>query len=431
METGRDVRRARVRAIIGWAHLYFLFTFRWWLTVPQSFSEEGFRTLRALPVWGLEWLPRLPQTGVTTLLQLLVLFECWCAVLCLKEKTAPLALRLLWISLFGKLYFYALDLRQFTTFHHIHLLMIVVLLVATHRLSYLRGTLVVVYLCAGLAKWNPSWLEAAYFRSVGGGLPIFGESSTALIMASRGVVALELMGPLLWFSPNRQLRNLSLGLFLLFHLYSGLIVGFHFTLLMLPALLILLAPFSDPVRLPLKERNDKIAATVLLVAFLSGLSPLLLSEDVRFTARGRYFSTSNMVDANRWIQFEASFSKEGKRYLLRCMRPYPKSGLYNAPTYVMLSLNRMPFQHLSEDFVWQGNVVISPEFFQNTHVRTLGDPYLFLYATRMICERLQPDSLDVRLKMALNGSQQPRTVWELQDVCRKTVKFTPWGGIHR
>ena len=418
-----------MRAIIGWAHLYFLFTFRWWLLVPQSFSREGFHTLKALPVWGLEWLPRLPQTGVLVLLELLVLFECWCAVLCLKEKTTPLALRLLWVSLFCKLYFYALDLRQFTAFHHIHLLMILVLLLAGHKMNYLRGTLVVVYLCAGFAKLNPSWLEAAYFRSIDGGLPVLGDNPTVLLLAARSVVALELLGPLLWFSSSRRLRHLSLSLFLTFHLFSGLIVGFHFTLLMLPALLILLTPFSAPVSLPLTENGDKVAAVLLLLALLGGLSPLVLSEDVRYTATGRYFSTSNMVDANRRLKFEASFTKNGKRYLLRCLRPYPRRGLYDAPTHVLLSEDRKPFQHLKEDFLWGGEVVISPEFFQNTHVRTLGDPYLFLYATQTICRRLQPDELDVKLEVALDGSQQSRVIWELPDVCHQNIRYSPWSGI--
>jgi hypothetical protein len=416
----------RERGLIGWAHIYFLLSFRWWLQSPQSFSLEGYQELKALPLWSLAWIPRWPSEGVVIALEGLTLLALAGALLAYRENTRRWALLLLWPVFLGKSYLYLLDLRQFSTFHHMHLLLVALILASGGRIVFVRAGVFLIYIVSGLGKLNDSWLEGAYFQSLGDGLPLFGTSRTLLWILSLSVIVLELVGPWLWFYPNRTSRKAVLSLFLAFHLYSGFIVGFHYTVLMIPVLLLAFYPATSLADHTYRfQRRDVPAWTLLVVGFGLSLSPLLLSSDERYTAEGRYFSMANMFDANRAVDFEARFEKQGVNYRLKVSRPYPKTGFYDARTLVMISRADEPFQHLTEDLEWKGRVVFAPQLFQQTHLRLVGDPYLYLYASRELCRRFELDELSVSLSSRLNGATLPVEVFHLRGPCEQFPSYAP------
>lgn len=410
----------RSRALLAWAHLYFLLSFRWWYSAPHSFSVEGFKEVNSLPVWGLDWLPRLPESVVPIALQCLAFlalvgFFCSCS-----DSSKERARILLWPLIAGKLYFYLLDLRLFSTYHHMHLLMALLLALGASRF-WLQLGLAQIYLFSGLGKLNGSWLHGEYFQSVVDGLPLLGSSHGVLLVASWAVVVLELLGPLCWFAPYSGLRRFSLLAFLAFHLYSGFIVGFHYPLLMLPLWFLVLWPLEKPAQSNfLKQRSDIPGAILLGCTFVIGWTPYLISGDERLTAEGRYFSIGNMFDANRQVRFRAEFTKGGVRYLLEVQRSYPRHGFYDAVTEVLLSRDGAPREHLLEP-ITVGAVTISPAYFTEAHLRTIGDPYLYSYFLR----RLNPEELRAEMKSALNGNEEV-DIFVLEETRAPT--FSPWGG---
>ena len=419
----------RFRSLLAWAHLYFLLTFRWWLPTAEVFTSEGLARCLSLPVWYLERLPRFGYHAVRWGFDGLVALSVLGCVLAYRKSTFRYSWYLLAPLLLAKVYLYALDLRQFTTFHHMHLLMVILLMVSRRRLLGLRLGLALIYLVSGLGKLNPSWTHGEYFCSLGDGLPLLGANPTVLTLAAWAVILLELIGPWLWFSPERNVRLLSLALFSLFHIYSGIIVGFSYTALMLPLLYLLLWPSERAIhRDSPVSSQDVPSGIVLTVAALLASLHLVIPSDVRLTAEGRYFSFSNMFDANRSVVFEAKFKKEGVDYLLRVARPYAKDGFYDAQSVVMLSRDKQPLQHLSGDLTWKEQVVLSPRIFQQTHVRIIGDPYLYLYASERIMKVMKPESLSISLRSGLDGRREHQTIFELNRFDENPVRFQPWGG---
>ena len=154
--------------------------------------------------------------------------------------------------------------------------------------------------------------------------------------------------------------------------------------------------------------------------FLIGWTPYVVSGDERLTAEGRYFSIGNMFDANREVRFRAEFSKDGVPYLLEVHRSYPRHGFYDAVTEVLLSRNGAPREHLLEP-VSLGEVGVSPAYFTEAHLRTIGDPYLYSY----FLKRVGPDLVKAEMKTALNGG---RTVDVFVLEGSEVPAYSPWGG---
>lgn len=411
---------SRSRALLAWAHFYFLLSFRWWYATPHSFSAEGLEELNSLPVWGLTWLPRLPGPVVQLVLQALAFTALAGLFFSCSESSKERARLLLWPVIGGKLYLYVLDLRLFSTYHHMHFLMAILLALGASRF-WLQLAMAQIYFFSGLGKLNESWLHGEYFQSVPDGLPLLGSSPGVLLVASCWVVVLEFLGPVCWFAPWKGVRRFSVLAFFAFHFYSGFIVGFRYPLLMLPLCYLVLWPLDRPVQANFQRRRRDIPGAFLLgFTFLIGWTPYLVSGDERLTAEGRYFSIGNMFDANREVRFRAEFWKDGVPYLLEVHRSYPRHGFYDATTEVLLSRNGKPREHLLEP-ASIGGVRVSPAYFTEAHLRTIGDPYLYSYFLR----RLQPDQLKAEMKSALNRGQE-MDVFVLEG--SEVPAFNPWGG---
>lgn len=361
-------------------------------------------------------------------LELLCLASAGGMLLSYRETQPHRSMQLLWILLLGKLYFYLLDLRLFTTFHHTHLFLVFLLITTReNQLFFQRIGLVVVYFSSALGKLNDSWIRGEYLLSVEGGLPLLGGLPGTLRALSIGVVVLEVVGPLCWFLPSRRVRQCSLFAFLIFHLYSGFIVGFSYPVLMLPALLLAAYPLENPVQRGYHPNKSEVLPwLVIWTTALLATTPLFIGSDTRYTAEGRYFQMGNMFDAHRAIQYEARLSKDGTPYILRIIHNRPSYGFYGGDTLVLLSRNNRPFEHLRDEWVEDGRVLVSPAYFQKTNSRLLGDPYLYLYLSRKIQERFAPESFSLELKCALNREAEFRTVFRIPEYEKNAFKFAPW-----
>jgi hypothetical protein len=395
--------KIRQRGLLAWAHLYFLLTFRWWYQTLPSFSAEGFAELNALPVWGLSGLGRLPESVVALLLEALILLALVGAYSTFSEKGVERSRLLLWPLLIAKLYLYVLDLRLFTTYHHMHVLIVVLLALGSSRFL-LQIALAQIYFFSALGKLNDSWLAGEYFHSIPDGLPLLGSSQILLLMASWAVIALEIIGPVLWFTPWLKVRRASLVCFLIFHLYSGFIVGFRYPILMLGLWYLVLWPLATPVQKNfVRKRSELLGGAVLLFTFLLAWWPYVIASDSRYTYEGRYFSIGNMFDANRQVRFEARFEKGGIPCHIQVFRSMPRHGFYDASTRVLWSENSQPFRHLTGP-VMIGEVKMNPDYFREAHLRSIGDPYLYL----SFLQRLQPENLNATLNSALNNGEDVR-----------------------
>ncbi len=414
-------RDARLKVICGCLLLYFHMTFDHWRERAVSLSTSGNQLFDYAPAPWLENLRGLifldlfqTQTWLYVLgmLALLGLFSLFVS------RSSRLALGLLaWLFL-NKLYFYFADFRLFANYHHFHLFYTLVFLVSTDRLRFFRGALVVSYFLSGLVKLTPSWMFGEYFNSLPGKLPLLPKVDWVVTSASVGVIALEFLGPLCWFTRLTWLRRLSFGAFILFHVYSGVIVGFWYTTLMLPVVVAAFLGFTAPLHAGYRFARRQVASfAVFALALIGGGYHWLIPGDARLTGEGRYLGLF-MFDANHAVEFQAIIEKGDQQWILRVFRDRLTEGVGsdNGIRCVHYRDDQLVSSFRVTGPVRDGSeIILNPNYFSSARMRVAGDPYLYYFYARELVRRYRPDRLAIRLDERLDGRAEAVTLLDIPD----------------
>lgn len=403
---------------LGVLHLYFLLTFQNWALNPDSFTHYGAEALLTIPL--LPGLPRPEMAGLQALLLLLAMLAL--AGWLLAERGFLKSSRVLLAALsLAKLGLYGYDLELIKPYHHMHLLLCALTLLS--GLDMARLGVGVIYFTAGLGKLTPSWLAGQYFNSVPGKLPWLPQTGWLVTGLSLAVVGLELAGPWLFWFP--RLRRWILLAFVVFHLYSGFIVGLFFPLLMLPTLWALFWPLPRATGFQASWRH--LPALALLLLVLGGSAwPHLLPGDVRLTGEGQYLSLSNMFDANRSVLFETRLDLPEQTLAIRIERTYPVAGVYQAPTRVWIQEPGGARRSLEAPLMVRGQVLLNPALFHRLNVRLVGDPYVYYAWMSEVQRRFSPQRFSGSLFVWLNGQQPAWRVFHIQDFGREALEYDPF-----
>ena len=199
-------RDPRLKIIGGCLLLFCHLTFHDWWSRAVPLSTKGQKVFDYAPaplVDGIEdwiFMDALFAQGYLFVLGMLALLGLFS--LFLSRSSLP-ALALLAFLLLNKLYFYLCDFRLFANFHHFHIFFSFVFLVSRDKLRFFRLALAVAYVASGVVKLSPSWLFGEYFNSLPGKLPLLPKIDWMVTAACLGVVVLELLGPLTWFTRIR------------------------------------------------------------------------------------------------------------------------------------------------------------------------------------------------------------------------------------
>lgn len=415
----------RVEAVLLF---YFFVTFWEWQQHP-SLSRAGDELFVYCPFWPFEdarGLIFLDAWSTMVLLRALALLALVAALV----PGGRFALASLAVLTLVKTYYYLSSLLLMGNYHHMHLILCLLYLAARERLLFVRLGLVVIYWMSALAKLTPSWLAGEYFNSVPGHLPLLPAAPGAVTAASLGLLVLEALGPLLLFSRRRRLRIAAAALFVMFHLYSGIIVGFFYPTLMLGVVVAAFVP-PDP---PLLEGyrfswRDLPGWLILGLCLLGGVYGYLIPGDVRTTGEGRYLGMC-MFDANRAAEAEIEIWRGERRYLFRVQHSWPRREVLDwrttceATVYAPGEAPRRTV--LSGPFVEDGQVLFNPAMFR-TASRMFSDPYLFYFYARELERRAHPDRIAVRLWQQLDGHSERFMILDIQDFAREAPRYSGWG----
>jgi hypothetical protein len=236
------------------------------------------------------------------------------------------------------------------------------------------------------------------------------------------VILMELVGPLCWFSRYRWLRWFSMGTFLGFHLYSGVVVGFRYPNLMLPVVLCLFwgadKPFSEGFRCRLRD----LPSWLLLVAGLwGGTVSWWIPGDARLTGEGRYFGAF-MYDAERRVQFEAELIKGDERVVINVERQWQEPINFGTFVWKTKCTGRIyrggqleSEQRLAGPFMVNGVAIFNSLPFQKSNARQIGDPYLYYRWARQVAGVYFPDRLSLKLIQQLDGHEEEHLVLDIRD----------------
>lgn len=413
-------RDPRLKMLCGCLLLYFHMTFDSWREQAVSLSTLGNEVFNYAPAPLLEnfrWLIFMDHFQTQTwlyaqgMLALLGLFSLF------GLRSSLLALGLLAWLFVNKLYFYFADFRLFANFHHFHLFFTLIFLISADKLRFFRGALVVGYFLSGLVKLTPSWLFGEYFNSLPDKLPLLPKIDWVVTAASVSVIVLEFAGPLCWFTRLAWLRRLSFGAFIVFHVYSGVIVGFWYTTLMLPVVGAAFLGFPEPLHAGYRFARRHLAPLgVFALACLGGCVHLVIPGDARLTSEGRYYGLF-MFDANHSVQFQAVVEKGDKLWIFRVFRDRQPDGAGDNGLRCAFYRD----DRLVESFAVtgpvrdEGEIIFNPGYFTSARMRIAGDPYLYYFYARELMRRYRPDRLAIRLDERLNGHAEAVTLLDISD----------------
>lgn len=181
----------------------------------------------------------------------------------------------------------------------------------------LRVSFCFLYFLAGTIKIHSGWIAGSYFSSLFLGLPLI--PNIFIPFVTNLVILMQVGVPFLSFSKNVRLKNMSVWYILLFHLYSGLIVGYRYPVTSVSLVIVLFflkdnlnvnnnyQDFKSQVIL----RKSNLLAIVFLVILLGlQLFPILfIKGDHRLTMEGNNYGLYMFEGNHQWISRVTSKDK--------------------------------------------------------------------------------------------------------------------------
>ena len=177
------------------------------------------------------------------------------------------------------------------------------ILFTKNKLFFLRATLSLLYFWSAYTKFHDSWIVGSYFSSLKYGLPLIPDFLIPWI--TNAVIGFEIFASWTLLSQNSKVRKGSLILWVLFHIYSAILVGYRYPILCLPLVISL---FRSPYKLEYPSFRLKFFPGWIIMAlvFLSNSSQWLYKEDQKITLEGVKFHVA-MFDANHQCRSERQF----------------------------------------------------------------------------------------------------------------------------
>ncbi|PIT91309.1 hypothetical protein COU17_00760 [Candidatus Kaiserbacteria bacterium CG10_big_fil_rev_8_21_14_0_10_49_17] len=161
-----------------------------------------------------------------------------------------------------------------------------ILLFLPHKEFFLKLCFVLFYALSTVAKIHPAWVAGTYFSALQTGLPLFPDWS--IPFWTNLVIFMEMVGA--WFLLSRPglVQRLVLVFFIAFHLYSGILVKYHYPSVVLPTLIILFGLFYRKTPIPFDRRSIAGWVLVGLLVCMQSL-PLFIPGDEKLTLEGNKY----------------------------------------------------------------------------------------------------------------------------------------------
>lgn len=246
----KEIEESKILQFLFYAISFSFFaTFNSWIgngavTVSNFLSNDYVCPPYFLSCGKFYFLEMLPlgysQSFFYVCLYLLLLFGIYSAVNKKWEQAHMVILVcLIWKIVWGFLLTYGL----LGNYDYYDMLLAFVWLFLRNKEYFAKVTFVLFYFLASTIKIHDGWILGNYFNSLYTGAPIF--SKTFLPFLTNFVILMQIVGAWFLLSKNRTLYWLAFSYFLLFHIYSGVIVHYRYITISIPALLILYGTWKE------------------------------------------------------------------------------------------------------------------------------------------------------------------------------------------
>lgn len=189
---------------------------------------------------------------------------------------------------------FVLSMSMAGNYDHYLFVFALIILFLPHKEFFLKLVVVVLYVLSTVAKIHPTWIEGTYFSALKTGLPLFPRWSVPFF--TNLVIFMEMVGAWFLLGRNMILQRAVLVFFIAFHLYSGLLVGYHYPATVLPMVVILFGPLYSHTKAPFDKRalaGWVLLALLVVVQLISNVIP----GDEKLTLEGNYYGLY-MFEAN-------------------------------------------------------------------------------------------------------------------------------------
>lgn len=194
-----------------------------------------------------------------------------------------------------KMYVTLINFSYNANYDYYHTVFCFVFLFVAHKRFFGSLAVIMLYFLSTAAKIHETWTLGTYFSSLQTDLPLFPKGTTMLW--TNIVIGMEMVGAWFLMSRNKYLQRPAVFFFACFHLYSGILVGYHYPSIVMPSLLIFFGPLYKPFeRVPMDfaaMRGWLLISALICLQMISHLIP----GDEKLTMEGNFYGLY-MFEAN-------------------------------------------------------------------------------------------------------------------------------------
>lgn len=193
-----------------------------------------------------------------------------------------------------KIYLMLIYFKYNANYDYYHTTFAFIFLFLPHKRFFLMFSIVFFYFLSTAAKIHETWILGTYFSSLQTGLPLFPDAT--IPVWTNLVMIMEMVFAWFLFSKNEKLRQIIFVFFFLFHLYSSILVGYHYPLIVLTPLVILFWLQYRPVEVP-RDLKSTFGWFLALVLLMFQMVSHTIPGDEKLTLEGNFYGLY-MFEAN-------------------------------------------------------------------------------------------------------------------------------------
>ena len=194
-----------------------------------------------------------------------------------------------------KLYITSLSYYYNANYDYYHTAFCIIFLFMPHKRFFGSLCVVFFYFLSTATKIHESWSLGTYFTSMKTGLPIFPDSTT--MIWTNLVIFMEMVGAWFLFSRHKILQRTVFFFFCIFHLYSGLLVGYHYPTIVMPSLIVFFGPLYKPFDMVPLDRKAVLGWLFMLSLLGAQMISHFIPGDEKLTLEGNFYGLY-MFEAN-------------------------------------------------------------------------------------------------------------------------------------
>lgn len=195
------------------------------------------------------------------------------------------------------LYLSTVTLSASNNYDFYHLVFTFIILFLPYKEFFLQLSAVLLYFLSSTIKIHEGWVTGTIFTSLENGLPIFNVlGNNAVPVITNTVILFQIIFCWYLMSGNKLHQKLALIYAIIFHLYSGTLVGYHYPSMILPETIIIFGLFYSKILPPLDKKSLTGWLLVIGLFMLQSVS-ILIPKDVKMTLEGNAYGLY-MFEAN-------------------------------------------------------------------------------------------------------------------------------------